>query len=134
MTVKPDENLKLDAVIGTYVQIFGRQPHVKEIDQWSKAVEDSDLSLGKMALLLLGSGEQEEKMGFNINNADIPTQIKQLYLGVLGREADAEGEKFWGGHLKNKTTTLENIASAIVNSPEMETHYKPVSEWDFAID
>jgi len=131
--IKHDESLKLDVITGAYAQILGRQPHVKGVEYWSKAVKEGDISLGGMALSLLSSDEQKEKIGFDINTVDPVTQIKQLFAGFFGRLATPEGEKFWSDHLKNGTATLEEITTSIVITPEMESHYRAESDWDFAI-
>jgi len=131
--VKHDESLKLDVITGAYAQILGRQPHIKGVEHWSKAVKDGDISLGGMALSLLSSDEQKEKIGFDINTVDPVTQVKQLFTGFFGRSPTVAGEKFWSDHLKNGTATLEDITTSFVLIPEMESYYRAESDWDFAI-
>jgi hypothetical protein len=134
-TVKIDyeNNLELSAVAGTYLQVFGRQAHIGGVKYWAEKLTANELSLGKMALFFMTSDEQKQKIGFDITEVNAATQVQQFFKSFLGREPNPEGKAFWKQHLTDGNLSLEDLATEIVSSAEMQSHYAPALEWNFAI-
>ncbi|MDQ7089942.1 MAG: DUF4214 domain-containing protein [Methylococcales bacterium] len=128
-----EHSLEISAISGTYSQMFGRQADMNGEQYWADSIINKGLTLGGMALFFMNSEEQQQKIGFDITEADIPTQVEQFYKSFLGRPSNPVGKDFWVNHLENKTLTLEDLATQIISSPEMKSHYASTSEWDFAI-
>jgi len=123
----------LNAIMGTYQQMFGRQADLSGAQFWADAVVSKGLSLGEMALEFMQSPEQLQKIGFDINKADISTQVDQFYQSFLGRASDPEGKAFWVEKLSTGTLTLTDLATSIIQSPEMQGHYVAPAQWDFSL-
>ena len=124
---------KMGAVTGTFLQMFDRQPHVNGVKYWTDVLENKDVSLGQMALFFMDSAEQREKIGFDITKADVPTQVEQFYESFLGRPSHTVGKEFWGKHLSEGTLSLVDLATEIIISPEMQSHYEQPEGWDYFI-
>ena len=124
---------KMGAVTGTFLQMFDRQPHVNGVKYWTDVLENKDVTLGKMALFFMDSAEQREKIGFDITKADVPTQVEQFYESFLGRPSHTIGKEFWGKHLAEGTLSLVDLATEIIISPEMQSHYEQPAGWDYFI-
>ena len=133
MTVEYENAFSISGVTGTYLQMFGRQPHVNGVKFWTDAIMNKGLAPGAMALAFMNSGEQLQKIGFDITQADIGTQVEQFYLSFFHRNVDEAGKDFWVNNLTAGTLTLEHLATEIILSPEMQAHYTAVSEWDFFV-
>ena len=98
---------------------------------WADAIKNKGLSLGQMAVEFMHSAEQLQKIGFDISKADIPTQVEQFYLSFLNRPFDAEGKAFWVDKLSTGALNLESLASTVIESVEMQSHYPTAPQWDF---
>jgi hypothetical protein len=85
----------IKAIVGTYLQMFGRQADLAGEQFWADAIANKGLSLGRMALFFMHSEEQLKKIGFDISKADTPTQVEQSYQSFLGRTSDPIGKAFW---------------------------------------
>jgi len=121
----------INAVAGTYSQMFERQGDVNGVNFWADAIKNKGLSLGQMAVEFMHSAEQLQKIGFDISKADIPTQVEQFYLSFLNRPFDAEGKAFWVDKLSTGALNLESLASTVIESVEMQSHYPTAPQWDF---
>jgi hypothetical protein len=86
-----------------------------------------------MALFFMHSEEQLQKIGFDISQADIPTQVEQFYQSFLGRAADAVGKAFWIDKLTTGELNLESLATTVIESVEMHSHYAAAPQWDFSL-
>ncbi len=126
-----DDSIK--AIAGTYLQMFGRNADLIGEQYWADAIKNKSLSLGKMALFFMHSAEQLQKIGFDISKADIPTQVEQFYQSFLGREFDPVGKAFWVDKLTTGELNLENLATTVMESAEMQSHYATPTQWDFSI-
>ncbi|KAF1309875.1 hypothetical protein BLX42_17020 [Pseudomonas sp. SG-MS2] len=51
------------------------------------------------------------------------TAVQQLYVGYLGRAADAEGQKFWADAIANGTATIASVATGFTLSAEYKAAY-----------
>lgn len=49
--------------------------------------------------------------------------VQQLYVGYLGRAADAEGQKFWADAIANGTATIASVATGFTLSAEYKAAY-----------
>lgn len=49
--------------------------------------------------------------------------VQQLYVGYLGRAADAEGQKFWADAIANGTATIASVATGFTLSAEYQAAY-----------
>jgi len=123
----------LNAVAGTYSQMFGRQGDVNGVNFWADAIKNKGLTLGKMAVEFMHSPEQLAKIGFDISKADIPTQVEQFYQSFLGRAFDAEGKAFWVDAVSTGRLNLESLATTVIESVEMQSHYAAPAQWDFSL-
>ncbi|MCK7542785.1 DUF4214 domain-containing protein [Marinobacter bryozoorum] len=55
----------------------------------------------------------------------VEEQVQQLYVGLLGRPADATGFNYWVEEIKSGTLTLEEVRSNFVNEqPEGQAIYE----------
>jgi hypothetical protein len=123
----------INVVAGTYKQIFGRQADLDGLQYWMDAIKNKGLSLGKMLINFMHSPEQLQKIGFAIAETDIPSQIAQYYLSFLGRTFDAEGKAFWVDKLTTDELSFENLATTVIESVEMQSHYAAPAQWDFLL-
>ncbi|MCK4494378.1 MAG: DUF4214 domain-containing protein, partial [Methylococcales bacterium] len=122
---------EINAIAGTYTQILGRQAATNGVKFWTDSVVNKGLSLGGMALFIMTSEEQQQKIGFDITQASVSTQVDQFFKSFLGRVPQAEGQKFWENTLKEGSLNLEDLATTLIESPEMQSHYLSPSQWDF---
>jgi hypothetical protein len=133
VTIDYDNKLAISGVTGTYLQMFGRQPHINGVKFWTDAIMNKGLAPGAMALEFMNSEEQLQKIGFDITKAEIGTQVEQFYLSFFHRTVDEAGKAFWVNHLTTGALTLEHLATEIILSPEMQGHYASAAEWDFFV-
>ena len=133
IAIEYENKAEISAVAGTFLQIFGRQAHVNGTKFWADGLVSKGLTLGKMAVSFMTSEEQLQKIGFDIAKADIPTQVGQFYKSLLGRESDAAGKAFWVEHLTAGDLTLESLATEIMQTEEMKSHYVDETKWDFFV-
>jgi len=123
----------INAVAGTYSQMFGRQGDVNGVNFWADAIKNKGLSLGQMAVEFMHSAEQLQKIGFDIVKADIPTQVEQFYQSFLGRAFDPVGKAFWVDAVSTGRLNLESLATTVIESVEMHSHYAAPAQWDFSL-
>jgi len=121
----------INAVAGTYSQMFGRQGDLNGVNFWADAIVNKGLTLGQMAVEFMHSAEQLQKIGFDIVKADIPAQVEQFYQSFLGRAFDAEGKAFWVDAVSTGRLNLESLATTVIESVEMQSHYAAAPQWDF---
>jgi hypothetical protein len=124
---------QIKAIAATYIHMFGRQADLGGEQYWADAIANKGLTLGRMALFFMHSEEQLQKIGFNISKVDIPTQIEQFYQSFLGRTADATGKAFWVDKLTTGALPLEGLATIVIESVEMQSHYAASIQWDFSL-
>ena len=130
-TITIEYDAAINAVAGTYTQILGRQAATVGIKFWTDGIANKGLSLGGMALAIMTSKEQQQKLGFDITQADANTQVEQFYKSFLHRDSETEGQAFWEKNLSDGTLNLEDLATSIIQTPEMESHYLSPAQWDF---
>jgi hypothetical protein len=53
--------------------------------------------------------------------------VQQLYVGYLGRAADAAGQKFWADAIANGTATIQSVATGFTLSAEYKAAYAGLS-------
>lgn len=118
------------AITTLYGQILDRQPELGGYAFWNEALEQS--SIGTMAIDFLQSAEYVARTGTVFSQLDDGDQVQELYKGILGREADADGLAFWQGALA-AGSTLAQVAEGFVYSQELTEQYQTSSSWDFAL-
>jgi hypothetical protein len=132
-TVTFSYDSQINPIAGTYLQMFGRQAELSGEQFWADAIANKGLTLGRMALFFMHSQEQLQKIGFDISQADIPTQVEQFYQSFLGRASDAVGKAFWIDKLTTGELNLESLATTVIESMEMQSYYAAAPQWDFSL-
>jgi hypothetical protein len=133
ITIEYEYKAEISAITGTYIQMFERQPELSGEKFWADALVNKGLTLGGMALEFMNSAEQQQKIGFDIQQADISTQVDQFYKSFLGRTPDEGGKSFWVNHLTEGNLVLDSLATEIITSDEMKSHYVAETGWDFFV-
>jgi len=90
-----DYDPELNAIVGSYLQVLERQPDIAAVQTLADGMVNKGLSLGTMALSLLTSEEQLQKIGFDITQVDTATQVNQIYLSYLKRLPNPENKNAW---------------------------------------
>ena len=88
-------------------------------------------SMGSMALNMMKTAEGQAR-GWALTG-DPVNDVEMLYQGLLGRASDAGGKAAWVQLLKSGFMSLDQVATAFIESPEMKTHYIGPTGWDFFI-
>ena len=88
-------------------------------------------SMGSMALNMMKTAEGQAR-GWALTG-DPVNDMEVLYQGLLGRNADAGGKAAWVQLLKSGSVSLDQVATAFVESPEMKSHYIGPTGWDFLV-
>ena len=118
------------AIAGVYREALQRQADYLGIDFWTSA-QKNGFSLGQIAIEIIGSSEARAT-GIGAFNGDAGNDLEILYQGIFGRESDAGGLAFWLDAM-NRGASLESVASAFMQSAEIEVHAIGVQDWDFTL-
>lgn len=129
-TMAVSEHATLGVIVGLYQNVLERQADYLGISFWA-GVEQRGLSLGGVALALIGSAESQALRAATFNG-DSAHDIALLYQGIFGRDSDAGGLGFWVGQMA-RGMTLEQVATSLLTSPEISVHQIGVQERDFLI-
>lgn len=62
-----------------------------------------------------------------MNRSTIEAKIQELYIGMLGRAADAAGLKYWADEIETGTMILENTRAAFTQQVEYTSIYAGLS-------
>jgi hypothetical protein len=127
-TVTVQNRDALDSITGLYQDVLGRQADYLGVEFWATA-EKNGLSLGKIALDLIGSAESQAKHAM-VFNGDSAHDVELLYQGIFSRAGDADGLAFWVDKMANGLT-LEQVATSFLLSEESKVHQIGVQDWDF---
>ena len=87
--------------------------------------------MGSMALNMMKTTEGQAR-GWALTG-DPVNDVETLYQALLGRNADAGGKAAWVQLLKSGFMSLDQVATAFIESPEMKTHYVAPTGWDFLV-
>lgn len=119
-----DRSLALDVDAGPgevfrlYQAAFKRTPDPDGLGYWI-ALKDAGMSLQEISSAFIASREFAERYGVDANDEAF---IDTLYMNVLGRPADAEGQAYWLNELQ---TGAHNRADVLVGfSESQENHTK----------
>jgi hypothetical protein len=127
-TVTVENRAVLDSITGLYQDVLGRQADYLGVEFWATA-EKNGLSLGRIALDLIGSAESQAKHAM-VFNGDSAHDVELLYQGIFSRASDADGLAFWVDNMA-KGLTLEQVATSFLVSAESQAHKIGVQDWDF---
>ncbi|OON60443.1 hypothetical protein B0920_15765 [Massilia sp. KIM] len=119
----------LDALAGMYAAVLDRQADLYGFEYWAQAHE-AGMSWGAIAVELVGSSEHAASHGgFNGQSGH---DLALLYAALFGRQADAGGLAYWQAVLA-QGTSLEQVATAFVESAEMIGQRIAAPDWDFIV-
>lgn len=118
------------AIAGLYREVLQRQPDYLGFDWWA-TVQKNGASLGQVAIGIILSVESQKLhpgtfKGDNVHDIDL------LYQSIFGRHADSEGMAFWSNAMQ-QGVSLENVATGLMTSAEMEVHKIGVAQWNFSV-
>jgi len=127
-TVAVQNRDALDSIAGLYQDVLGRQADYLGVEFWATA-EKNGVSLGKIALDLIGSAEAQAKHAA-VFNGDSAHDVELLYQGIFNRASDADGLAFWVDQMA-KGMTLTDVANGFMMSAEVTGHKIGAQDWDF---
>ena len=110
--------------------MLGRQADIYGFDYFGE-LQAKGNSMGSMALNMMKTPEGQAR-GWALTG-DPVNDVEMLYQGLLGRASDAGGKAAWVQLLKSGFMSLDQVATAFVESPEMKTHYIGPTGWDFMV-
>lgn len=96
-----------------YQAAFDRTPDAGGLAHWIKSL-DGDWSLGKVAGAFIASAEFTSAYGSLTDFAF----VGQLYINILGREAEAGGLNFWSGKLASGEMSRADVLVGLSESGE----------------
>ena len=120
----------LNALAGMYQKVLGRQADIYGFDYFGE-LQAKGNSMGSMALNMMKTPEGQAR-GWALTG-DPVNDVEMLYQGLLGRASDAGGKAAWVQLLKSGFMSLDQVATAFIESPEMKNHYVGPTGWDFFI-
>lgn len=126
-SVALENRVELTTLAGMYQSVFGRQADISGFEFWGQAQASGNVTLGQIALDLIGSSEGAAH-GDTLNG-DATHDVEMLYKTLFGRAADAPGEAFWvqaihDGH------SLADVAQSFVTSTEIVGHQQAATAWN----
>lgn len=89
-----------------YEAAFDRAPDPQGLGYWVRRLDEGGIDLEQLAELFLSSQEGQEVFAAE----DDAAFVDQLYLNVLGREADPEGVAYWAQKLNEDFSKAELLA------------------------
>jgi len=129
-TVAVQNRDALDTITGLYQDVLGRQADYLGVEFWATA-EKNGVSLGQIALDLIGSAEGQAKQA-TVFNGDSAHDVELLYQGIFSRASDADGLAFWVDQMA-KGMTLVEVANGFLMSAELTGHKIGAQDWDFEV-
>jgi hypothetical protein len=128
-TVAVPNDAGLAPLTGLYQAVLGRQADIHGLDFWA-GVHDQGVSLGTIALAMIGSAERlGTQGGFN---GDTSHDVGLLYAGLFDRAADTAGQAFWTAAVQHGAT-LAQVADAMLQSAEMVGQQGTPLDWNFSV-
>ena len=98
-----------------YNAAFNRFPDIDGFNYWNSKNSSYENTYRQTAASFLQSQEFTNTYGPEMTNSEY---INQLYINVLNREPDEEGERYWSGQLNSKLETREEILMGFSESAE----------------
>lgn len=97
-----------------YIAILGRAPDVEGMRFWRGKLE-TGATQAQVADQILGLGLAEVQARYP-EAADAPTLIQSFYRHVLGREADAEGLRYWSTRLEESGASWGELMTELLQA------------------
>jgi hypothetical protein len=119
------------AIAGLYREVLQRQPDYLGFESWAMA-QKSGASLGQIAIRIITSAESQAANPANSFNGNNSHDIDLLYQSLFGRHAEPGAVEFWASFMQ-QGASLENVATNMMTSAEMELHKIGVAAWDFLV-
>ncbi len=98
-----------------YNAAFNRFPDIEGFNYWISKNSSHENSYRQTAASFLQSQEFTNTYGPEMTNIEY---VNQLYMNVLNRKADQEGEKYWLGQLDSKREVREEVLMGFSESAE----------------
>jgi hypothetical protein len=128
-TVAVQDDAGMAPLTGLYRAVLDRQADIHGLDFWA-GVHDQGVSLGTIALAMIGSSERlGTQGGFN---GDTGHDVGLLYAGLFDRAADPAGLAYWTTALQHGAT-LAQVADAMLQSVEMVGQQGTPLDWNFSV-
>lgn len=107
--------VQINYIVKLYKNVLRRTPSNEEVQVWATAY--STLKFGCIGITSMFVKSPESKV--LINNLLSVDVVPHLYTATFGRPVDTGGYQFWTNFLNKGAMTREQIASSLLNSPEM---------------
>lgn len=117
-----------ETLAALFQTVLGRQADVYGFEYWADR-HDAGASWGAIALGMIASNESAAHQSFDGTAAH---DIGVLYQALFNRQADAAGLAYWQNAMSHGTS-LEQVATALVDSVEMVGHQRLPADWDFQV-
>lgn len=104
----------LDFVTNLYQQVLGRTPSAGERNYWAKLIQSGNMSPARVAYEFFTSQEYVDR------GTSKEAFINMLYKGILTRNPDSDGFKYWLNRLNNGTHR-NAIIKEFANSAEFRS-------------
>lgn len=120
----------LTTLAGLYQTVLGRQADLGGFAFWADQ-QLGGASWGAVAIDMIGSNERAiaTHNGFNGNATH---DVTLLYEALFNRAPESAGLAYWTGQIEHGTS-LETVASCMVQSIEMVGHQRASVDWDFSV-
>jgi hypothetical protein len=121
----PSSGSRAAQITRLYDTVFDRGPDAAGLTFWTNALRNG-YSLDNVADLFIASPEFQNRYG-NLNNAEF---VNRLYLNVLDRPADAQGQAYWTSLLDNRRVDRSDVVVGFSESIEHQIKIGPISGSD----
>ena len=111
-----NELANVNNLFALYQALLGRTPDGQGLMYW-KSILDNQVSLAIIAQNFIESYEYDTKTGISESAIDY---LRKLYLNVLEREPEREGERYWIESYEAGLLTRSDIAALISQSDEAQ--------------
>jgi predicted thioredoxin/glutaredoxin len=116
---KIERLLAPELVLELYQGFLGREPSAEALKYHTQALGQKQETLQELAAAMAASDEARAK----IERLLAPELVRELYLGILGREPDPEGFKHHSQALEEKRETFQRLAAVMSTSEEFKAKH-----------
>lgn len=99
------------AIQKLYVAYFNRAADYSGLEFWADAVARQGGNTAAVSASFAGSQEYKATYA-GMSNANI---VQKVYQNLFGRAGEADGVKFWAGHLDAGRISIDNVVTAIAS-------------------
>ncbi len=99
------------AIQQLYVSYFARPADAGGLQFWEDQAARDPAALTQLANAFAHSNEYQSAM----QGKSMQELVDQVYQNLFGRHAEADGLKYWGELLDNKTLSISNVVTQIAN-------------------